>query len=557
MSLPVRHAEHTRRQRAAIGVAAVLASATVVFACLALARENWPLVALLATLAASLVAFGLVAQRGHVRFAGFALSILVLVGVLSGVLAAGNAGYASFYLVVAVVLAAVTLQPRDVLAVFALGVAAHAIILVLPQRAPAATPLGGVGIQGLMLFLIVGGVSLASAISVARLVGGLSERDAAVRAANERAEALAQQLVTTQRMEALGRLAGGIAHDFNNLLTVMNGCAVLIERALPVGHRAQDDCRDLNDSICRGADLTRQLLAFSRRDVVQVSVVDVAVVIHAEREIAQRLAGPGVKLRFDTKGPCPVAASASQLAQVLMNLVVNARDATAGQGTIVVEVSPGSDDKLGDVCRLVVTDDGPGISADIRSRMFEPFVTSKKGKGTGLGLSTVFGVVTKFGGRVDVDSSSTGGAKFTVVLPITHELQAPSLRPPPMTKAHEPSVFIVDDEPVLRGQVQRVLAAVGLRVSAFDSAESAMADAGADTCDVLVTDINLPARSGVALAESMMLRNSKLRVILVSGCSTDTSGAAELVNRGALFLAKPFAPESVVAAVRGETPPAR
>ncbi len=477
------------------------------------------------------------------------------------VIARGNPGHAPFFLAVGIVLAAVTLAPRDVLVVFFVGLAGEGVVTWWATTSPDMVSVGGVYGEGVLLFLVVGVVALATSSSVAQLVGDLWKRDAEARAADARADALVQQLEQSQRMDSLGRLSGGIAHDFNNLLAVMQSCAAMVDDALPPDAQARADLSDLTDAIARGAALTRQLLTFSRRDVVKLDVLDLTAVVQRMGGLLGRLLGAGITVTLEgTDVPCPVWGSVSQLEQVLMNLAINARDAMEGTGALRVRVERGDDPTLGPVTRLAVIDDGPGLSDETKARIFEPFFTTKPaGKGTGLGLATVYGITTRLGGRVELESSVGKGARFTVVLPLAAQaavsaavLAAPTVLLP----AHELIVYVVDDEPLLRNQMARILGTAGFKVQAFESAEQLLGTASGAVPDVLVTDVNLAGLSGTALAGQLLARHPSLRVVLVSGFTADPAETAKLLSRGALFLAKPFAPASLVAAVasHGELP---
>jgi PAS domain S-box-containing protein len=371
--------------------------------------------------------------------------------------------------------------------------------------------------------------------------------------------ALSAQLEASQKMEALGRLAGGVAHDFNNLLSVMQTCASLARADVRAGSRAAEDLDDLQGAIERATTLTRQLLAFSRREVVTPTRIDVGAVITPMVELVRRLLGASIDVRLAvTPGAWPVRAAPSQLEQVVMNLSVNARDAMPSGGVLELRVEPLRDDALGDVVRLSVKDTGSGMSEETKARIFEPFFTTKPaGRGTGLGLATVYGVVRSLGGRIDVETALGHGTEFRVLLP-----RAPDTAeiPQALAPAAGPGrqalrVFVVDDEPAVRALMGRVLAGHGLEVREFPSAEAALeALQGGPPLDVLVTDVMLPGIDGVRLAEAFLAKRPGLRVVLVSGFAPDPAATSRLVVRGARFLPKPFSPDALVGAVTQPPP---
>jgi CheY-like chemotaxis protein len=271
-------------------------------------------------------------------------------------------------------------------------------------------------------------------------------------------------------------------------------------------------------------------------------------------ELVRRLLGKDVDVRFTvTPGGWPVRAAASQVEQVLMNLSVNARDAMPDGGVLEIRVEPARDAELGEVMQLMVRDTGTGMSEETKARIFEPFFTTKPpGRGTGLGLATVYGIVRGLGGRIEVESTLGQGTEFRVLLPRasdTGEVQVGAPVHPPARGA-SPLVFVVDDEPAVRAQMAKLLAAQGLAVREFASAEEALAAlTKSNVPDVLVTDVLLPALDGVRLAEAFLARIPGLRVVLVSGFAPDPAATARLVARGACLLTKPFTPSALVDAV--------
>lgn len=558
MSSGIRQAEQLRRQRAIQGAGVGFLVVAVTFLVLGLLQGVWS-VALVALSACALIAALIAAaRRGHVLVAAYGLSHLAIVAVVAGALARGSPSYSPFFVLLGLLVAAVTLPPRGVAIVALSGLFGELLLAQWPWPRRDAESMASVFGEGSLLFAVTAGIAVLTAASVARLVADLRKRDQEAHEAAERAEALALELEKAQRMESLGRLAGGVAHDFNNLLTVMRGCATLLESAVPANTEAATDLKDLSDAVDRGSALTHQLLAFSKRDVVQPGVHDLHGAVEGLRDLLQRLLGVDMQLRIEAQdGPWLVWASLTQLEQVLMNLVVNARDAMGGKGELRVRIERVRDPQLGDVCRVHVTDQGAGMSREVQARIFEPFFSTKgPAKGTGLGLATVYGIVSRLGGRIDVDSVVGKGSTFTVSLPVaTASAVSDAAVPPPVPTAEAVAVCIVDDEPPLRNQMARILGGAGMVVHTYANAEALLAE-GEHPCDVLVADVNLPGESGVELARDLRQRRPQLRVVLLSGFTADPSATARLIAQGVVFLAKPFDAAALVAAVKSAPAPA-
>ena len=553
MSSGIRQAELLRRQRAVVGAAVVCLVVASVFLVLSLVRGEYRVIPVL-LLGAAVIAGAFVAgRRGHVTAAGYVLSLLVVAGVTAGALARGSTGYTPFFLPLGVVLATATLGPRDVFVVTVAALLGDGALALWTDPHSGAPSLANVFVEGALVSLCMGGFAILTSASIVRLVEDLRRRDVVARQAEERSDVLASELERAQRMESLARLAGGVAHDFNNLLTVMRGCASLLESEVKPGSQAATDLRDLTDAVDRGAQLTRQLLSFSKRDVVQPAVHDLHAVLEAMRALLQRMVGSDVHMTFESVGgPWPVWTAVSQIEQVVMNLAVNARDAMKGKGELLVRLERVVDQQLGGAVRLIVRDTGEGMSDEVKARLFEPFFTTKgPHKGTGLGLATVYVIVTRLGGRIDVESSLGKGAAFAVTLPLA---AAPELPVAPAAGQERAAaslvVCVVDDEAPVRNQMARILGSAGMTVHTFSSAEALLA-AGDHACDVLVTDVNLPGINGAQLAERARARRPGLHVVLVSGFTADPSATARVLTQGARFVAKPFEPSALVAAVLG------
>jgi PAS domain S-box-containing protein len=381
--------------------------------------------------------------------------------------------------------------------------------------------------------------------------------------------ALEDRLRHAEKMEAVGQLAGGVAHDFNNLLTAIVSYAALVRDALPSSHPSVSDVREIEAAAERAAGLTRQLLAFSRRQRVAPRVVELRRVVSGMERMLRRVLPENVALSVAVHAPGTVFADPAQLELAILNLAVNARDAVTSGGRIdirVFEIEEGASD-LGDGERpsgplaiLEVRDDGMGMDAATRERIFEPFFTTKPaGKGTGLGLATVYGIVSQSGGEIRVRSEPGRGSAFRVYLPRWSGAAAEAgagTAPRPSRGAE--TVLVVEDDAPIRALVVRSLAAAGYRVLDAGSGDEALATARtAAVPDLLVTDVILPGRNGWELAEELAARRPGLRVLFMSGYAAQHSGEP-LLPFEAPLLEKPFAPDELLRRVREvlDAPPA-
>ncbi|MEA2248770.1 MAG: hypothetical protein QOH46_3299 [Solirubrobacteraceae bacterium] len=365
------------------------------------------------------------------------------------------------------------------------------------------------------------------------------------RSAEERAE-LEARLAQAQRLESVGQLAGGVAHDFNNLLSVILTCVGFAQRELPAEHPVYDDVEEIGRAADRAAALTRQLLMFSRREVVTPQVVDAGALVRNLERLLARTLSERVALRIAI-GPDidPVLIDPAQLEQVLVNLAVNARDAMPKGGTLSIAVGG-----VAGGVRLTVADDGMGMPPEVRERAFEPFFTTKQaGDGTGLGLATVHGVVTDAGGTVQIDSDVGGGTVVTIFLPAAVEGAVVLEEPAVLGERAQGSarVLVVEDQDPVRRQAVRILDAHGYTVRDAPSADEALA--AWEPVDVLVTDVVMPGMGGQQLAEQARERMPGLRVVFMSGHTDDV-----LVREGArqgdiAFVQKPFTRDSLLRAV--------
>lgn len=376
---------------------------------------------------------------------------------------------------------------------------------------------------------------------------------------------LEERLQQAQKMEAVGQLAGGVAHDFNNHLTAILSFAGFAEAALPEGHAVRPDLAELRQAAERAAQLTRQLLAFSRRQVLQPRVIDLGEVVRGLENMLRRVLGEQVALCAQVSpGAGCVRADAGQMEQVIINLCVNGRDAMPEGGTLTIAVSepdpgdPGLRAELmleGPLVMLSVSDTGTGMDPETQLRAFEPFFTTKPvGAGTGLGLSTVYGIVIQSGGAIRVLSAPGRGSEFRIYLPRVEErAEAPEPGPAPGPVRGSETVLLVEDEDVVRALVRRTLAGAGYRVLEASGPGEALevASRHAGHIDLLLTDVTLPESNGVALWRQVAAQRPGLRVLFVSGHAGRHLEAARLGAGESAFLAKPFTPEALLRSVRG------
>jgi PAS domain S-box-containing protein len=377
---------------------------------------------------------------------------------------------------------------------------------------------------------------------------------------------LERRVLQVQKMEAVGRLAGGVAHDFNNLLTAILGYGQLLQGKLAPDDAARHDVEEILLAAMRGAGLTRQLLLFSRQQVVEFRVLDLNATVTGVDRMLRRLVGEDVDVvTAPSATPIRVRADAGQLEQVLMNLAVNARDAMPDGGKLTIETStialdgayaaahPGA--KPGHYALLAVSDTGTGISPEVRAHLFEPFFTTKElGKGTGLGLSTVHGIVSGSDGHVDVYTQLGQGTTFKVYLPLVEEpaeAQAPGPRAVEPTRGSE-TVLLAEDEEPLRRMMRTYLVLQGYTVlEAADGSEAIGICERRDLpIDLLVTDVVMPLMNGPDLVRRATLVRPALRVLYMSGYTDRALVHQELREGTTAFIQKPFMPEALAHKIR-------
>jgi two-component system, cell cycle sensor histidine kinase and response regulator CckA len=380
-----------------------------------------------------------------------------------------------------------------------------------------------------------------------------------------REKELEQQLLQSQKMEAIGRLAGGVAHDFNNLLSVIMGCTDLALRDLPETSPIREELEEVLHASERAAALTRQMLAFSRRSVLRPRIIDVNEVLERMIPMLSRLIREDIELSVRLVPEIGnIDADPSQVEQVILNLVVNAHDAMPVGGKLTLETQTVFVDELPTETRLEsktgwlvmisVSDTGVGMDAKTKARIFEPFFTTKQlGQGTGLGLSTVFGIIKQSGGSIEVDSELGRGTIFKIYFPCTNEPATPSERPLPrsVAPAQGELVLVVEDELQLRKLIVTLLRRSGYRTLEADRPEEALALARAHPgeIDLLLTDVVLPGMSGKELVALLSMEHPNVRVLYSSGYDENCIVHHGVLEKDVHFLPKPITLETLQASV--------
>jgi nitrogen-specific signal transduction histidine kinase len=373
-------------------------------------------------------------------------------------------------------------------------------------------------------------------------------------------------LLQSQKIEAVGRLAGGVAHDFNNLLGVIIGHGELARATVPSPHPARARLEQILAAALRAADLTRQLLAFSRRQVLQPRVLDLNFIVKDTEKLLRRLIGEDIDLVAHLPPDLGrVKADPGQVSQVLMNLAVNARDAMPDGGVLTIETANVEVDSAyarahapvqpGPYVQLQVRDTGVGMDEAVRQRVFEPFFTTKpEGVGTGLGLSTVYGIVKQSGGYVWVESTPGRGTTFTIHLPRVEGPEEPRAEPlntEVRAKGGE-TILVVEDQANLRELICEVLEDNGYSVlSARDPREAlSLVEAHGGRIDLLLTDVVMPGMSGHELAGELTPQRPAMRVLYMSGYTSDIIAGRGVLQEGLQLLEKPFTSLSLTRRVR-------
>jgi len=407
-------------------------------------------------------------------------------------------------------------------------------------------------------------VATATHLVAIALVRARSEQ--ALRDVDERRAELEVELRQAQKMDAIGQLAGGIAHDFNNLLSVILGYTVLAIDGLSEESALRPDLEEVAKAARRASELTRQLLAFSRKQALRPRIVDLNQIVTGFERMMRRVVGDDVSVTiYRAPDLGKTLADPGQMEQVLMNLIVNARDAMPTGGSIGIVTRNAILDEAfarehrglepGRYVALSVTDTGSGMDSATRERIFEPFFTTKaQGKGTGLGLSTVWGIVRQSGGYVEAESEVGRGTTFTLYLPWVTG-QADETRPEPVapsTVRGSETVLLVEDDEQVRGFVRDVLYRHGYQVLEAQNGGEAflIAEQHGKPVHLLLTDVVLPRMSGRDLAARIRRTLPALRVLFVSGYNEDSVVDQGVLDSGVPFLSKPIAPDDLLRKVR-------
>ncbi|MBN2717072.1 MAG: response regulator [Deltaproteobacteria bacterium] len=375
------------------------------------------------------------------------------------------------------------------------------------------------------------------------------------------------QLRLSQKMEAIGRLAGGVAHDFNNLLGAIIGYSDVMLLDVKEGDPIREDILEISRAAKRAAELTRQLLVFSRKQVMKPQVFNLNEVVDGARRMLGRLIGEDIHMETSLDPELRTAkADPVQIEQVIMNLVVNARDAMPGGGKLRIRtlnalipiesaVRDFQNSISGDCIILEVADTGMGMDDEVLSHIFEPFFTTKaQGKGTGLGLSTVFGIVKQSDGVITVDSEPDKGTTFRVYLPAVDEITEEQITINEQRLAHQgtETILVVEDEQMLRSLISRLLRKTGYKVfEAADGMDAANFIEEYDShVDLLITDVVMPRMNGRKLAELAALKHDKIKVLFMSGYADDTLMQHGVFDRSQSYIQKPFSAEALCLRVR-------
>jgi len=375
---------------------------------------------------------------------------------------------------------------------------------------------------------------------------------------------LEAQFLQAQKMEAVGRLAGGVAHDFNNLLTVIQGYGELLHASLADDPERRESLGEIVKAAERAAALTRQLLAFSRQQVLEMRILDVGAVVADTEKMLKRLIGEDVEVVVVKPAALGrVKADPGQIEQVVLNLAVNARDAMPGGGSLTISVDSVTEPAplegfpeilpAGRWVRLTMEDTGCGMDAETLSHAFEPFFTTKeRGKGTGLGLSTVYGIVRQSGGFVQVTSGPGKGTAFRVYLPRSDEKKTSGVRPSVRSRQGTETVLVVEDEAAVRNLVRAVLERKGYVVFVAHDGAAALdlVDKHTGAIHVLLTDVVMPGMNGREQAERIVKDHPGVRILYMSGYMDDAVMRHGIVESGVAFLQKPFTPLALARKVR-------
>jgi nitrogen-specific signal transduction histidine kinase len=395
----------------------------------------------------------------------------------------------------------------------------------------------------------------------------MKQEDDKRQTAEKERQLLQDQLLQSQKMESIGRLAGGVAHDFNNILTAILSYAELSLMKLAEDHPVRSHLVSIREASEKAAALTHQLLAFSRRQVLEMKAVDLNKVVEGMANMLSRMIGEDIQLELRTEATIStIRADRGQIEQVLMNLAVNARDAMPSGGRLLIRTK---DVDLNDALlrtqetvtfdkyvMLSVADTGAGMTAEVRDRIFEPFFTTRElGRGTGLGLATVYGIVKQHNGNIIVDSEPGKGTIFKVYFPITGE------RGQQQDKDHDlggalPAgtevILVVEDDPSVRELVRQLLVPLGYKVLATAGGDDALrtSDSYDGPVDLLLTDVVMPGMNGKQLAEVLRIKRPGIKVLFMSGYANDALATQGMLEPGVAMIHKPFRTVALARQVR-------
>jgi two-component system, cell cycle sensor histidine kinase and response regulator CckA len=376
---------------------------------------------------------------------------------------------------------------------------------------------------------------------------------------------LEAQLLQAQKMESVGRLAGGVAHDFNNMLNVILGHCELALEQLGASHPVLADLQEIRNAACRSADLTRQLLAFARKQTVAPKILDLNETIEGMLTMLRRLIGEDIDLAWLPGKLWSVKVDPTQIDQILANLCVNARDAIAGVGKVTIETGTATFDKTycarhagfvpGEYVLLAMSDNGCGMDKEIQDKLFEPFFTTKEtGKGTGLGLATIYGIVKQNNGFINVYSEPGQGTTFRVYLP-RHDGKSEQSREEvseaPAARGHD-TILLVEDEPAILNMTTKMLERLGYTVLTASTPGEAirLAEAHHGAIHLLITDVVMPEMNGRDLAKSLLSLYPNLKRLFMSGYTADVVAHHGVLDEGVNFMQKPFSIKDLAAGVR-------
>ena len=411
------------------------------------------------------------------------------------------------------------------------------------------------------------GIKAAHAFILILICSGLFWINRLLNSSTREKEILQNQLYQAQKMESIGRLAGGVAHDFNNMLNVILGYTEMAARRLPADHPQQRFLGEILKAAQRSADLTRQLLAFARKQPALPKILNLNHTIESMLSILKRLIGESITLSFEPEQPIDsIKIDPVQVDQILANLCVNARDAIGDrQGRITIKTSMAKLDEAfcdnhpgfsaGIYVSLSVSDDGCGISKEAIGNIFEPFFTTKGlGKGTGLGLATVYGIVRQNGGLIDVTSQIDIGTTFRLFFPPHHEETTTEAQQhsQPITQNGDAMILIVEDEPSVLAITETMLMQQGYNVVTAATPSEALkkASSGDHNFDLLLTDVIMPEMNGAELARKIAGIYPEIKVVFMSGYSANIISPHGVLEKGTFFLQKPFIVEQLAEIVR-------